>query len=381
LAVAPLARPGATQGAWAAAGGPPIIDRTWLGGQVGRSVVGLDIGTTAVRGAELAVRRGRVVLDRFGQVALPPGAVVEGEIADPDAVAGSLRMLWRQARFGSRQVVMGVANQRVVVRLVDLPWMEQEELRRSLRYQVQEYIPIPVDDAELDFDVLDEHEGGGGQRLMRVLLVAAQKEMVDGHVRAGMRAGLEPVGIDLTPFALIRSLAPEGMPLAEAGEALIDVGAKVTNIVVHAAGVPRFVRILLMGGQDVTEGLVSALSLDQDSAERAKLDAAASATPDLEVSRIVEQRIGAFAEEVRGSLDFYRAQSDAVPVSRVVLSGGGSRLAPLAEQLADTLHLPVEAGQALTALQIGRVGLDSESLADLEPVAAVPVGLALGEVA
>jgi type IV pilus assembly protein PilM len=348
---------------------------------VGRSVVGLDIGTTAVRGAELAVRRGRVVLDRFGQVALPPGAVVEGEIADQDAVAGSLKVLWRRARFGSRQVVMGVANQRVVVRLVDLPWMEQEELRRSLRYQVQEYIPIPVDDAELDFDVLDEHEGGGGQRLMRVLLVAAQKEMVDGHVRAGMRAGLEPVGIDLTPFALIRSLAPEGMPLAEAGEALIDVGAKVTNIVVHAGGVPRFVRILLMGGQDMTEALVAALSLDQESAERAKLDAATGATADLEVNRILEQRIGAFAEEVRGSLDFYRAQSDAVPVSRVVLSGGGSRLGPLAEQLADALHLPVEAGQALQTLRIGRVGLDSDSLADLEPVAAVPVGLALGEVA
>jgi type IV pilus assembly protein PilM len=349
---------------------------------VGRSVVGLDIGTTAVRGAELAVRRGRVVLDRFGQVPVPPGAVVEGEIADPDAVAGQLKVLWRQARFGSRQVVMGVANQRVVVRLVDLPWMEQDELRRSLRYQVQEYIPIPVDDAELDFDVLDEHEGGGGQRLMRVLLVAAQKEMVDGHVKAGMRAGLEPVGIDLTPFALIRSLAPEGgIPLAEAGEALIDVGAKVTNIVVHAGGVPRFVRILLMGGQDITEALVGALSIDQDAAERAKLDAAAGAAPDLEVNRILEQRIAAFAEEVRGSLDFYRAQSDAVPVSRVVLSGGGSRLSPLAEQLADALHLPVESGQALQTLRIGRVGLDSDSLADLEPVAAVPVGLALGEVA
>jgi type IV pilus assembly protein PilM len=277
---------------------------------------------------------------------------------------------------------MGVANQRVVVRLIDLPWMEREELRRSLRYQVQEFIPIPVDDAELDFDIIDEHEGGAGQRLMRVLLVAAQKEMVDSHVRAAMRAGLEPVGVDLTPFALIRSLAPEGgMPLAEAGEALIDVGAKVTNIVVHAGGAPRFVRILLMGGQDLTEGLATGLSLDQDAAERAKLDADAGDAPDLEVSRILEQRIATFAEEVRGSLDFYRAQSDAVPVSRVLLSGGGSRLAPLSGQLADALHLPVEPGQALQALRIGRVGLDRDVLADLEPVAAVPVGLALGEVA
>ena len=349
---------------------------------MGRSVVGLDIGTTAVRGAELAVRRGQVVLDRFAQVALPPGAVVEGEVADPDVVAATLKVLWRHGRFGSRRVVMGVANQRVVVRLVDLPWMEPEELRHSLRFQVQEFIPIPVDDAELDFGVLGEHEGGGGQRLMRVLLVAAQKEMVDGHVRAGVHAGLEPVGIDLTPFALVRSLAPEGgAPLAEAGEALIDVGAKVTNIVVHAGGGPRFVRILLMGGQDLTDALCSGLDLEPDSAEQAKLEAAAGAAHDPDVDRILEQRIGVFAEEVRGSLDFYRAQSDAVPVSRVLLSGGGSRLAAVGDQLADALGLPVEPGRTLQALHVGRLGLGPEELAELEPVAAVPVGLALGEVA
>lgn len=346
-----------------------------------RSVVGLDIGTTAVRGAEVSVRRGQVVLDRFAQVALPPGAVVEGEVAEPEAVAATLKVLWRRGRFGSRRVVMGVANQRVVVRLVDLPWMEPAELRRSLRFQVQEYIPIPVDEAELDFDVLGEHETGG-TRLMRVLLVAAQKEMVDGHVRAGMRAGLEPVGIDLTPFALVRSLAPAGaMPLAETGEALVDVGAKVTNIVVHAGGVPRFVRILLMGGQDVTDALRIGLDVDGDAAERTKLEAAAGAASDPEVDEILEQRISLFTEEVRGSLDFYRAQSDAVPVSRVLLSGGGSRLGPLGEQLAEALHLPVEPGRTLQALRVGRVGLGADELAEMEPVAAVPVGLALGEVA
>jgi type IV pilus assembly protein PilM len=347
---------------------------------VGRSVVGLDIGTTAVRGAELAVRRGQVVLERFAHVALPPGAVVEGEVAEPEAVGAALKALWRRGRFSSRRVVMGVANQRVVVRIVDLPWMEQDELRRSLPFQVQEFIPIPVDEAELDFDVLGEHESGG-QRLMRVLLVAAQKEMVDGHVRAGMRAGLEPVGIDLTPFALVRSLAPVGgTPLAETGEALIDVGARVTNIVVHAGGVPRFVRILLMGGQDVTDALRIGLDVDADVAEVTKLEAAAGAH-DPTVAEILEQRIALFVEEVRGSLDFYRAQSDAVPVSRVLLSGGGSRLGPLRDQLADALRLPVEPGRTLQALRVGRVGLNEEELAELEPLAAVPVGLALGEVA
>jgi type IV pilus assembly protein PilM len=347
---------------------------------VGRNAVGLDIGTTAVRAAELSVRRGRITLERFGQAALPAGAVVDGEVAEPDTVAATIKRLWRQTRFGSRRVIMGVANQRVVVRMVDLPWMEPQELRRSLRYQVQEYIPIPVDDAELDVNVLGEHDRDG-QRLMRVLLVAAQKEMVAGHVRAGTRAGLEPVGVDLTPFALLRSLVPEGSAsFAETGEALVDVGARVTNVVVHAGGAPRFVRILLMGGQDVTDAIGEGLDLDPDSAERTKLEAAAGTGQEPAVGRIVEQRMGAFVDEIRGSLDFYRAQPDAAPVARVMVTGGGSRLSPLAERLQAALHVPVEGGQALQPLRLGRVKLGPGQLAELEPVAAVPVGLALGGV-
>jgi type IV pilus assembly protein PilM len=179
-----------------------------------RNVVGLDIGTTAVRAAELSVRRGHVVLLRLGQESLPSGAVVDGEVVDPEAVARSIRALRRRARIGPRRVVLGVANQRVVVRQVELPWMPPAELRRSLAFQAQDYLPIPVEGAELDFTVLAELEGQGGQRLLRVLLVAAQKEMIAGHLQAATRAGLVPVGIDLVPFALLRSVAAT-MPLSE----------------------------------------------------------------------------------------------------------------------------------------------------------------------
>ncbi|HEV8649443.1 MAG TPA: type IV pilus assembly protein PilM [Actinomycetes bacterium] len=348
---------------------------------MGRNVVGLDIGTTAVRAAELSTRRGRTVLERFGEVALPVGAVVDGEVVAPDVVAVAIRQLWRRVRFGSRQVVMGVANQRVVVRLVDLPSMDAEELRGSLRFQVQEHIPIPVEDAELDFNVLGEHEGGTGQRLMRVLLVAAQKDMIAGHLRASAKAGLKPVSIDLIPFALVRSLAPEGSaPLAEAGEALIDVGSAVTNIVVHENGTPRFVRILLMGGGDITDALRKGLALDHEGAEHAKLAVAADTSRDKAVDRIVEQRVAEFVQEVQGSLDFYWAQAGAVPIRRVLLTGGGSRLPSLGERLRDVLRLPVEPGRTLEAVRLGRLRRQSGQLADIEPVTAVPVGLALGGV-
>jgi type IV pilus assembly protein PilM len=110
---------------------------------VARKVVGLDIGTTAVRAAEVSVRRGQVVLERIGQAGLPDGAVVDGEVVDPAAVSAAIKDLWRRTRISSRRVIIGVANQRVVVRLVDLPWMQPAELRSSLAFQAGDYLPIP----------------------------------------------------------------------------------------------------------------------------------------------------------------------------------------------------------------------------------------------
>jgi type IV pilus assembly protein PilM len=361
-------------------GEAPDIENLQGDANVARKVVGLDIGTTAVRAAEVSVRRGQAVLERIGQAGLPEGAVVDGEVIDPAAVAVAIKDLWRRTRISSRQVIFGVANQRVVVRLVEVPWMQPDELRRSLAFQAGDYLPIPVDQTELDYAVIGELEASGGQRLLRVLLVAAQKEMLAGHLRAVREAGLRPVGIDLNPIALLRSLGPVA-GFGEGAEALIDVGARITNMVVHDNGVLRFVRILLMGGEDVTSTLERVLELDRDAAERTKLAASAGDDVDPEAGDLVGQRLDAVVEEVRGSLDFYRSQQDATPLGRVVVSGGGSLLGPLVERLQDAIGVPVERGRTLAGVRVGRLGLDAEALAELEPTIAVPVGLAMRAVA
>jgi type IV pilus assembly protein PilM len=189
----------------------------------------------------------------MGRAELPPGAVIDGEVADPAAAAAAIKTLWRQARLRTNRVILGVSNQRVVVRLVDLPWMEPQELRRSIAYQAGDYLPFAVNEAELDFSVIDEQDTGE-RRLLRVLLVAAQKDMLAGHLRAAAMAGLHPVEVDVNPVALLRSLAPVA-GLAEGAEALVDIGGRVTNVVIHDGGVLRFIRILLMGGEDVTAAL------------------------------------------------------------------------------------------------------------------------------
>ena len=349
----------------------------------GRPVVGLDIGTSGVRAAELRPGRSGPSLERFGQVALPPGAVRDGEVVDPDAVAVALRELWQRVGFHTKKVVVGVANQRVVVRQVDLPWLPPDELRASLAFQVQDYIPMPVDQAVLDFHPIEELAGEGGARTLRVLLVAASREMVGKALQAVESAGLTPTMVDLTSFAVLRASAHagSGFGVVEA-EALVDIGASVTNIIVHQAGVPRFVRVLLMGGDDITGSIAERLGLPMDEAEGLKRSTGYAPVlgafePDA-TSRAIESSAGAFVEEVRGSLDYYLAQSGSARVGRVVISGGGARLTGLVERLSAATRLPVEVARPLSQLRVGRTGLSEADLAEVEPLVSVPVGLALG---
>ncbi len=237
----------------------------------GRTAIGLDIGTSGVRAAELAFGKGQVTLQRFGQVALPEGAVRDGEVINPDLVAEALKQLWAHTKFSGKKVVIGVANQKVVVRQVDLPWMPLDELKKSLGFQVQDFVPMPVEQAVLDFHPLEEVANAAGGRMIRGLLVAASRDMVMNSVLAVQKAGLVPTMVDLSSFAVLRSLArPDHLGLDGQVEALVDVGARVTNIVVHSGGVPRFIRILLLGGQDLTDAVAERMGVPREQAEAVK---------------------------------------------------------------------------------------------------------------
>jgi type IV pilus assembly protein PilM len=324
------------------------------------------------------------MLERFGPVALPPGAVRDGEVVDPDAVAQAIRQLWAQAKFSTKKVVVGVANQKVVVRQVDLPWMPVSELRKSLAFHVADHVPMPLEQAILDFHPIEELTNESGGRVLRVLLVAAHRDMVGAAVSAVQKAGLTPAMVDLTSFAVLRALAQAAdVGLAGPAEALVDVGASVTNIVVHQNGVPRFVRVLLMGGGDITEAVAERMGVPLDQAEAVKqqvgMPAYAGALLDEHpASRALESAGAAFVEEVRGSLDYYLASPQAAPVRRVVITGGGSQLRGMAERLAAATRLPVELGSPMSALKIGKTGLSAEQLSFVQPLVSVPVGLAMG---
>jgi type IV pilus assembly protein PilM len=350
-----------------------------------RTRIGVDVGSTAVRVAEVAVGDIPVVV-RAAQVPLPPGVVESGEVRQPEAVAEALREVWAKSGVKSKQVQLGVGNQHVVVREIALPWLPEKELRDTLAFQVQEFIPMASDEALLDFDPLGELDQGG-RRMVRILLVAAHKGMVNALVEAALAAKLDPQGIDLSPFAVIRAVGTgdEGLDLDSSGdEAIIDIGAQVTSICVHDRGVTRFVRILPSGGRDITLALASGLGVDDDVAERLKRGERVEfngegATPlpePREIRQLALTRAGSFVDEVRSSLEFYTAQMPNAQVGRMLVVGGGSRLDGLIELLQERLPVPVDRGRLFERAK-SEIELSAEASAEAEAVLSVAVGLAI----
>ena len=341
--------------------------------------IGLDIGTSAVRAAQIARAKGGVSLVAFGQVALQPGAVVDGEIRDPGPVSEAISQLWKRAKLRSKRAVVGVANQRVVVRQVDLPYLEEKEFRSSLRYQVADHIPMPVDSAELDFQIIEDYMTEEQEHMMRVLLVAAETEMIESFMSTVSAAGITPAGVDLAPFAVARAVSPaaRGEMGVAGAEAVVDVGAGVTNIIVHHNGEARFVRILLVGGDDPTTSLSEALDLSYEEAEAMKLDMGGLTGPP-EAQQVIAGRVDALVDEIRGSLDYYSSQEDSEPLTSLIVTGGGSLTPGLIPQLEQTMGLQVEPARPLTEMDVTKSGLTAEQIAQVEPVASAAVGLAIG---
>jgi len=343
--------------------------------------VGLDIGSFAVRAAEISGEPGSWTLHRFAQLTLPPGAVIDGEIVDSAAVTDAIKSLWQRGDFKSKKVSVGIANRWVKVRQAEVPALSPDEVRTSLRYEAQEVIPFAEEDAIVDFVVQDRFAGPEGGDFLRILVVAAQRQMVSMTLDTVRKAGLTPAHVDLTPFALVRALAPAAQP--GVSESIVSVGAGLTNVVVHTGGVPRLVRMTPRAGHIVTENLTRALGVDPDRAEALKRSAGvALADPQTaQAADVIANELNPLVQEIQGSLDYFTAQTDDVELRRVLLTGAGAKMAGLRARLATELRVPVEMASPLDYLKLGKTGLTDEQLTMSAAVLAAPVGIAMAPLA
>ena len=361
--------------------------------------IGLDIGTDHVRATQLKPSGAGLLVTAYGAVNVPMGSVVEGEIVDVEAVSSSIRELWRRSNVRGKDVTVGVSNQKVVVRLIDLPFMERDELEGAIQYQAQDYIPIPVEDAILDFHIIGDYMTPADEHMMEVLLVAAQRDMVANTVAAVEGAGLKLVQIDLTSFAIVRSVLGLGETFLpgeeeEAGEAtaVIHISSGLTNIAVVERGVPRFTRVSAIAGNQFTQAIANVLNLTFDEAEALKhraglpdVDAAAPMPVEgdadgqsLQVAQdALEREMNKFVAEVRRSLDYYLTQATQIrTIKRIHLTGSGAQLNNIAQYVERGLQAQVTLADPLHHVQVAP---NVQDIVFADRMGSAPVvGLAMG---
>jgi type IV pilus assembly protein PilM len=312
--------------------------RSFRAPQVGStSVIGLDIGSSAVRATEVTRTRRGVIVQKFAQVGLPEGWVADGEIREPGLVATALRRLWAEGGFGSRNVVLGLSGQRVIVRQAEVPVMPESDFRSALKFQAMDLIPIPVDDALLDFVLVPDR---ATRDTMQILLAAAPRAVVDAHLAVLREASLTAVAIDPAPVAMIR--ATHNIVDESGGNlALVDIGAESTTIVVREDGRLCFSRTLKSGGGDLTKRLAAREDVTFPEAEGLKrADAPGQLLEDVDP----------LITEIEGSLSFFAAQLGEGSIPLVLLAGGASKGVNLTQELARRLPASVTAIDALGGL-------------------------------
>ncbi|MGD0809863.1 MAG: type IV pilus assembly protein PilM [Acidimicrobiales bacterium] len=335
--------------------------------------IGLDIGSSAVRAAEVMIDGDRKVLRRFAQVGLPAGAVIEGEVRDREAVANAIKRLWQHGRFSSKKVVVGLGSQRAMVRQVEMPPLPDSELRSALRLKIGEFLPIPVEQAVVDFAPLPSAGGGASER--RLLLVAAQRDVIADELGAVDAAGLSVVAVDSSSLALLRAVAgpksPAGGP-SSGLEAVVGIGAELITVAVRDGGTPRFMRTVALtspGGPSANDPLSPAVS----PGDRSRPTARSVTAPVVGAA----QRLESIVAEVRSSLEYLLSQSGTGHFEQVLLTGGGAMLPGVTEALSSSLGLPVKLAELPFEVDHKELGLDKDALDEASYRWLSAVGLAL----
>lgn len=343
---------------------------------MGDRIVGLDIGTSALRAVELVVEDGRPpILEAFGQVGLPPGVIADGEIRDRAQVASAIRRLWRKGGFKTNRVRLGVAGLRAITREIELPPVPPEEVTAAVTLQAEDIVPFPVERSSIASAVISRTEDADGLPLIRVLVAAAHRDLIDGLVAAVEEAGLEPEAIDLDTAALSRAFTLPGS--TSEPEAVVSVGAGLTMIVVHHGGTLEFVRTIDMGGDTVTKALASALDIPIADAEGLKRRLCSPGPHDPVAVRTVAGVVEQLADEVWSSLRFFASMPGRTQPVRLLLTGGAARTAGMLEELSAVMDIPVLEASPLSFVDVSRLQVTPREAESINQTLAVPLGLAL----
>ena len=342
-------------------------------------IIGLDIGSNSIKLAQVVERGKDLALVKFGIKALNPEVIVDGTVMDRSQAVGAIAELVSLLQVKVKEVALGVSGHSVIVKRITLPEMSQEELSESINWEAEQYIPFAIDDVNLDFQILGPTPKEGANT-MDVVLVAVKKDKINDYVSLVTEAGLNPVIMDVDAFALENMFEVNYEIEQGRVDALVNIGAAVTNINVLKDGLSVFTRDSSIGGNRYTEALQKEFNIGFEAAEQLKRGEEAGGSGLLaRAEPIIKAATDDLIAEASRSLDFFRATTGVENVDRIILSGGGSMAAGFAEVFAEKIGVQTELANPFRNIIIDPK-VDSGLLDRAAPAAAVVVGLALRRV-
>jgi type IV pilus assembly protein PilM len=365
---------------------PRPAPRAGRGGKHPKRLVGLKIGASQLAAATVS-NNGHAEVLQLARGPLDAGIVSNGELREPELLAEALKEFFKQHKLPKRGVRLGIATNRIGVRTLEISGIQDaKQLANAIKFRAQEALPIPIDEAVLDYQVLSETTNEEGEVSRRILLVLAYRDLIDRYVDACKKAGIQLVGIDLEAFALLRALgdppaADDDTP-ADAALVVVSIGHDRSTFAVSDGRVCEFTRVLDWGGQTLDVAIARELDVAPSEASPFKRELSL-ATPNVPEGLTQEQADGAreavrrqlqtFARELVSSLQFYQNQPGSLGIGEILITGGTASLPGLAEELQRLMGVRVAVGDPLMRVKLGRKVRETEQLGSL----AVAIGLGI----
>lgn len=343
-----------------------------------KGVIGLDIGSSSIKLVELGESKNGFKLQNLGISPLPPEAIVDGALMDSVTIIDTIRELINSTKTKTKDVVTSVSGHSVIVKKISLPLMSDAELEESIQWEAERYIPFDINDVNIDFQIFGS--SSENPEVMDVILVAAKKDIINDYVSVIIESGLNPVTIDVDAFAIENMLAINYDIEKDETIAMANVGASITNINILKNNMTAFTRDIFKGGNQITEEIQRQLHIDYEEAEKIKTGSKIEAASQSVIQDVLRSASESLSMEIENSIEFFQSTTTYEKISKLYLSGGGSKINNFDIILQQQIGIPVEIVNPFKKIEYSEKNFDLEYLREIGPMMAVGVGLATRKV-
>ena len=351
-----------------------------LGSLVGpkRQLLGLDIGSSAIKLVQIKETKGTYSLQKFGMKPLEPEVIVDGTVMDEARVVAAIKELLQETNVKLKKVAISISGHSVIVKKISLPPMPDDELEGQVKLAAEQYIPFDINEVNIDFHILNPMEQSeDGQPQMSVLLVAAKKDKINELTELVKGAGLEAVVMDVDAFAVENMYGINYAVNPEDTTVLVNIGASVMNVNVVKGGTSMFTRDIPIGGNRYTEAVQREMGMSYEEAEAAKKGERGGRVDGETIATVIEGVNAEVASEIARTIDYFKTTAADGAIDKILLCGGCALVTGLLQQLRVRMGVEVELADPFSQIDTSMSDVDPETLSDLAPMAAVGVGLAL----